>query len=185
MNSEISGEASVVLKGNCDLAAGERWYAVQSLARREVRAHRELAQQGFRPFLPVMIRTVRHARKARDVKAAAFPGYLFVPLDLERDRWRSINGTIGVSRIIAGDKGPIPVPRGVVETLLDYCDANGVCRFDRDLIEGQSVRIVNGPLAEMVGKLVRLDANGRVRVLLEILGGQVLATLDRAGLQAA
>ncbi len=168
------------------LQRGERWYVAQTLAKREFGAALQLEAQEFRVFLPHVIKTVRHARQTRNVKTAAFPGYLFVALDPQRDRWRSINGTIGVSRLLmGGDGAPLAVPRGVVETLIDYLDETGVCRFDRDLAFGQAVRVIAGPLAQAIGKLVRLDANGRVRVLLEILGSQVYATLDKSALEAA
>ena len=167
------------------LAPGERWFVVQALAKREAKAQFHLRQQGFRVFLPVVTRTVRHARKTRSARLAAFPGYLFIALDLQRHRWRSVNSTFGVSRLIMGESFPLPLPPGIVETLLDYRDEGGVCRFDRDLVAGQQVRVTSGPLAQALGKLVRLDGAGRVQVLLEILGGQVRATIDRAALEVA
>jgi hypothetical protein len=39
-------------------------------------------------------------------------------------------------------------------------------------------------LAAAIARLVRLDARGRVQVLLEILGGQVHATVERSALEA-
>jgi transcriptional antiterminator RfaH len=168
------------------LVESERWYVAGALANREFGAALQLEAQRFRVFLPYVLKTVRHARRTRVVKKAAFPGYLFVALDTKRDRWHPINGTIGVSRlIVGGDGAPAPVPRGVVEMLLGYLDESGACRFDRDLMVGQTVRVVAGPLADAIGRLVRLDARGRVRVLLEILGGQVYATLERSALEAA
>jgi transcriptional antiterminator RfaH len=167
------------------LAEGERWYVAQALANREFGAALQLEAQRFRVFLPYVVKSVRHARRTREAKKAAFPGYMFVALDTKRDRWRSINGTIGVSRLITGGDGALlPVPHGVVETLLDYLDESGACRFDRALVVGQTVRVIAGPLADAIGRLVRLDARGRVQVLLEILGGQVYATLERSALEA-
>ena len=165
--------------------ANKRWYVVQTIVRQEPRANAQLRAQGFEVFLPRVQRTIRHARQLRTVLSAAFPGYLFVRLDLKRDRWRSINGTIGVSRLIMGEDLPIAAPVGVVETIFDYVDQTGVAHFDRDLVEGQAVRIKAGPLANSLGELVRLDANGRVRVLLEIMGGRVEAKVARADLEAA
>ncbi|WP_036282442.1 transcription termination/antitermination protein NusG [Methylocystis sp. ATCC 49242] len=172
-------------RSSFELAPGERWYVAQTLARREAGAGAQLVAQGFAVFTPQVIKTVRHARKLRTVRAPAFPGYLFVILDLNRDRWRSVNGTFGVARMIMGEDVPMPVPAGVVETLLGYVDEAGVCRFDRDLVEGQAVRVTVGPFAQAIGELVRLDANGRVRVLLEIMGGKIPATLERSSLVAA
>lgn len=169
-----------------DRSNGElRWYVVQTIVRNEVRADCQLRLQGYTTFYPRVQRTIRHARKLRTVLGAAFPGYLFVHLDIARTRWRSINGTFGVSRLVMAHERPAPVPHGVVETLMDYMDDRGVAHFERDLAIGQSVRIKDGPLAQSIGKLVRLDANGRVRVLLEIMGGQVETRLDKASLEAA
>ena len=183
-NSQGASPLSSV-DGSFQLGPGERWFVVQALAKREAKAQFHLRQQGFRTFLPAVMGTVRHARKTRSTKLAAFPGYLFIALDLQRHRWRSVNGTFGVSRLVMGESFPLPVPPGIIETLLDYRDEGGVCRFDRDLVAGQQVRVTSGPLAEALGKLVRLDGAGRVQVLLEILGGQVRATIDRAALEAA
>jgi transcriptional antiterminator RfaH len=177
--------ASRFLSGGGALTSGERWYVVRALPKRENGAEAQLAAQGFRVFLPKVARNVRHARKTKVVHAPAFPGYLFVALDLQRDRWRSINGTFGVISLIMAEERPTPVPSGVIETIIDYVDQSGVCRFDRDLTEGQSIRVIAGPLAEAVGELVRLDGSGRVRVLLEIMGGKVLATIERSSLVAA
>ena len=58
-----------------------------------------------------------------------FPRYLFVVLDLDRDRWRSVNGTFGVARLVmmAGDR-PQPAPHGVVEALVALADGRDVLR---------------------------------------------------------
>ena len=178
----VSGVVSPDLAGE---PLGRRWFVAQTIARNEPRAQFQLKAQEFETFLPRVARTVRHARKLRTVLSAAFPGYLFVRLDLQRDRWRSVNGTIGVRRLIMGRDRPTPVPHGVVESIMDYVDGQGIARFDRDLVEGQAVRIKNGPLADAVGRLVRLDGNGRVRVLLEIMGGAVQTSVERSALEAA
>lgn len=173
----------MILKGM--LSTGERWYVARTLPNREGGAASQLAAQGFRVFLPRIARTVRHARKMRHVRAPAFPGYLFVELDLDRDRWRSVNGTFGVVRLVGADERPLPVPRGVVESLLDRIDETGVCRFDQGLSTGQRVRVVSGPFVDQLGELVRLDGAGRVRVLLEIMGGRIPAIVRSSDLVAA
>jgi transcriptional antiterminator RfaH len=124
-------------------------------------------------------RTVRHARNLRTVLASLFPGYIFVILDLSRHRWRSVNSTFGVASLIMCAERPLPVPPGVVETLIAASEGSQIVRFDRDLEIGQKVRIISGPFAEAVCRLVHLDEKERVRVLLEIMGGQVAVQLDR------
>ncbi|PRH89251.1 transcriptional activator RfaH [Labrys okinawensis] len=165
-------------------ANGQRWYVVQTRARSEETARFNLEAQGFEVFLPRTLRTVLHARRRRTAMNALFPGYLFVRLDLERERWRSINGTIGVVQVVMGSSLPLPVPDGVVESILTYVDAEGIARLDRDLAQGQTVRVTLGPFTESIGPLMRLDPNERARVLLEIMGRAVEITLPRRALEA-
>jgi len=167
------------------LRDGERWFVAQTLCHRERLARLHLDAQGFRSFLPRFHKTVRHARSLREVIAPVFPGYIFVVLNPERDRWRSINGTFGVARLISAHGRPTPAPTGVVEALLAGVDAMGLVRFDAGLQLGQPVRVVAGPFAGVLGVLQRLDGKGRVQVLLDIMGGQAPVTMDRVHLTAA
>ncbi|HXY59943.1 MAG TPA: transcription termination/antitermination NusG family protein [Methylocystis sp.] len=162
-----------------DLCPGERWYLAHTLPRKEANAQMWLAAQGFRSFLPRRIKTVRHARRLRQVNAPVFPRYLFVALDLDRDRWRSVNGTFGVASLFMGDDRPLPAPFGVVETLIGSTDRLGRLCFAPQLRPGQRIRLVSGPFAEALGVLDRLDDHGRIEVLLEIMGGvRVKTTRD-------
>jgi transcriptional antiterminator RfaH len=168
-----------------DLNGSERWFVAQTLQHREKLAQLHLRQQGFRSFFPRFRKTIRHARKLQDVVAPVFRGYIFVIFDPGRDRWRSINGTLGVARLLTAEGQPVPVPAGVVEALINALDSSGLVMLGADLKPGAAVRIVAGPFAGGLGVLERLDAKGRVRVLLNIMGGQAPLVVDRAHLAAA
>jgi transcription antitermination factor NusG len=161
------------------LSAEERWYVARTLPQRELHAARQLDNQGFRTFVPRYWKNRRHARKVETISAPLFPRYIFVVVDRMRDRWRSINGTLGVDRLLMYAGEPQPVPQGVVENLVAAADLDGNIRFDFHLREGQTVKVMAGPFAELVGQLERLDENGRVRVLLKILGGTVRVALPQ------
>jgi len=151
----------------------ERWFAVHTLPFAEARAEAHLRRQGFRTFQPKRHKTVRHARRLSTVEAPFFPRYLFIVLDLARHQWRSVNGTFGVSRLVMRGDQPHPVPRGVVEALIEAADARGILQLARKLQVGSPVRLMAGPFAEQLAILNNLDDSGRVRVLLDILGRQV------------
>src|SRR6516225_6118822 len=157
----------------------ERWFLVNSHPKRERKAQWHLGAQGFRTFLPQIQRTTRHARRLATARTPLFPGYLFIALDLNRDRWLSVRSTIGVSRLFTQDGRPVPVPIGIVESLIERSEAN-LTRLDIDLVKGRRVRILTGPFADFVGTLERLDGAGRVQVLLELMGTAVPVTLHRS-----
>jgi transcription antitermination factor NusG len=166
--------------GRLDLGPGERWFVARVHPHRENTAQLNLHRLGFRSFAPRMRRTVRHARKLRNVVAPLFPGYIFPILDLSRDRWRCVNSTFGVASLIMGVEQPIPVPQGIVETLVAATESSGTVRLGSDLEIGQQVRILSGPFVEILCRVVHLDDRGRVRVLLEFMGAEVSARLHRS-----
>ena len=171
--------------GSPALAGNESWFLAHTQPKSERRAELHLGAQGFRTYLPVIEKTVRHARKLKTVRAPLFPRYLFVILNLERDRWLCVRSTIGVSRLVTTQDGrPVPVPMGIVESLIERSDEN-LTRLDAGLTKGQCVRILSGPFADFVGTLARLDGAGRVQVLLELMGTAVPVSLHRSALAPA
>ena len=166
----------LALKGN------ERWFLVHTLPHNERRAQLHLGAQGFRTHFPTIGKTIRHARRLRTVRAPLFPRYLFLVLDLGRDRWLSVWGTVGVSTLYSCEDRPVPVPEGIVETLIENSDEANLALFTSGLATGQSVRILSGPFANFVGTLERLDAAGRVRVLLEMMGTAVPVAVRRSAI---
>ncbi len=168
-----------------DLPSETRWYVVQSKPRKEIFAGSNLVNQGFRIFLPKLRKTVRHARRSRQVERALFPRYLFVALDLSRDRWRSVTGTFGVSHFVTDGTGPLPAPRGLIEGMIAASDPAGVLDLSRMLVAGQAVQLLDGPLAGQIGRLLHLDGAGRARVLLQILGADRAIAVSAASLAPA
>ena len=167
-----------------ELAQGARWYLVHTRPNSERKAEINLKAQGLKTFLPQFEKTIRHARRLTTVRRPLFARYLFVSLDIARDRWLSINSTIGVSRLVAQEGRPTAVPLGIVETLLAHSDA-GITRLDHALAQGQRVRILSGPLADFTATIMRLDARRRVDVLLEVMGSAVSVSVDRCTLAPA
>lgn len=162
-----------------------RWYVVKTLPRREIFAAQHLENQGFATFLPKQVKTVRHARRVQTGLAAFFPSYLFVEMDVERARWRSINGTRGVSHLITQGERPIAAPAGVIEDIKRSCDDRGVLVEGPWLQVGQEVRITHGPFVDHVAIIERFGNADGVRILLEILGAIVPIEAKREHLIAA
>jgi transcriptional antiterminator RfaH len=178
---EIGGETSP----DAFDGGGSRWFVVCSRPHFEKRSLAHLRHQGFRCFLPLHEKTVRHARQFRVVQAPLFPRYLFVRLDLERERWRSVAGTVGVSNLIMEGERPKPIPGAIVEELMALADRSGLVAIAPRLEVGGAVRLVSGPFAGMVGELLALDDDGRVRVLMNVLGLGTIVRAERIGLVPA
>ena len=118
-----------------------RWFCASTQPNKERFVITQLENQGFGAFCPLYWRTTRHARQFRKKRRALFPQYIFVNLDLGRDRWRSVNGTFGVTRLIMSGEYPTPVPVGFVEHLQNNT-ADDLLRADFEALTiGDQVRI--------------------------------------------
>lgn len=147
------------------------WYAAQLKPNSEAIARRNLLQQGVGVFAPFEVVTERRGSRLAKVNKSLFPGYLFVSFDREAMRWRTINSTYGVSRLVAfGNEGPTEVPGTLISALRQRCDQDGRLIAAPQFENGDQVRLINGPFADFVGTIDELNAEQRIWVLLDVLG---------------
>lgn len=163
------------------------WYVVHTQAQKEGLAEMHLRRQGFATYLPRYLRTRRHARKTETVARPLFPRYLFVGVDLARDRWRAIQSTFGVSNLVIAGEEPLPVPDAVVDEIRareggDGCVSLGL---PAGVGPGSRVRLIDGIFADAKGVIERVADDRRVAILLALLGREVRVFVPAASIGTA
>lgn len=159
--------------GNAEGVNTLRWYVVETQPCKEGLAVENLTRQAFRGFCPRFRKLRRHARRRETILAPLFPGYVFVRFDVDRQPWRSINGTHGVRRLVGAEHArPQPMPEDAMQQIFSRCRDGIVTQLVDNLEPGRAVRIVTGPFADSLAAIEALDGKGRVRVLLDILGAE-------------
>src|SRR6186713_299056 len=108
-----------------------RWYLAQTQPRAESKASLNLCRQGFEVYLPRYLKQRRHARRLESVLAPLFPGYLFVAIDVNTQRWLSIDSTFGVTRLVRDGDRPAAVPPAIISSLKCREDAKGFVVLDQ------------------------------------------------------
>lgn len=164
---------------------GLQWFVVQTKPGKETVACRNLVNQGLQVFCPWTTRSKRIGTRAIEQKCAFFPGYVFVAFAAKEFAWRSINGTLGVSRLLSMGGAPAPLPCGLVEALMEKSDPDKGLGFAEELSPGDRVRIIGGAFDRLCGTLLTSDPRQRVHVLLDTLFGEARVQLRRARLVAA
>lgn len=175
--SQTTAEMSEAAAGGSQ--DGDRWFAATTQPQREGVAVDNLRRQGFFTFAPLEKVVRRHARKTITTTAPVFRGYVFVRMDPMRARWRSINGTLGVRSLVTNCDAPLAVKPGVIETLIASTNADGILEFVDPLQPGMTVRLREGPFAEQLGVIERLDGRNRLVLLMSLMGGQVRTGVSR------
>lgn len=162
------------------------WFVVQLKPNAEAIAKRNLLRQGMQIFAPFEAVTARKARKLVQTCKALFPGYLFVSFDQDAVRWRTVNSTLGVSRLVSfADDRPAQVPLGLISNLMRRCDPSGKLLPPRFLHDGDVVRVTNGPFADFIGTVEQIAPDQRIWVLLDILGKNTRVAMRSADLRLA
>lgn len=166
---------------------GSNWYVVHTHAHAEGKAARHLARQGFASYLPRYQKRRRHARKVEIVAAPLFPRYLFVMIDIAVQRWLSIGGTVGVTRLVCNGDMPAQVPEAIIRGLRAQEDADGFVRLSRRPVfrPGDQIRVVDGVFSSCLGLFEGMPDGERVAILLELLGRKVRVLLDGDAVAAA
>ena len=91
------------------------WYAVSTKHNLELLALKNLERQHIHTYLPRVSKKSNIKNSFNRIACRAFfPGYLFVMLDLETDRWQKINSTIGVRKIVNIGSCPVPISSKII-----------------------------------------------------------------------
>ena len=146
------------------------WYLIQFKPNSHRLAERNLQRQGFETFLPMQKITRRKASRFVSDLKPLFPGYMFVSVNSELAPWRSINSTIGVSKLVSFEEKLKPLPLQLISGLMLRCDASGTLLPPKSLNEGDSVEMLTGPFANFIATVDTIDPEQRIWVLMDFMG---------------
>ena len=152
------------------------WFVIATKPNAEELAYANLERQGFNPYSPKIKVQRRHARRVEHVYRPLFRGYIFVEMDIEKGRWYSINGTYGVQYILTNEGRPQAMRGGFIEELMarEFSDAlDDTQGFE----PGDLAQVCGGPFDEQIGKIISADQAGRIRLLMNLMGGEVVSTV--------
>ncbi len=163
---------------------GRQWYVVNTHPQGEARAEVNLRRQGFVAYVPRYLRKRRHARREDIVARPLFPRYLFVALDLAKDRWRAIQSTFGVSHLVSAGETPLALCEAIVDEIRAREGENGFVTLGLPvgIGPGSPVRLIDGIFADYEGVLDRIADDRRVAVLLDLLGREVRVFVPAASI---
>lgn len=160
------------------------WFLAQFKPNSHRIAERNLARQGFRTFLPQHEETTRARGKFTTQMRPLFPGYLFVAIDVTQGRWRTVNSTIGISRLVSLSGKPTPVPPDLISQLMLRCDREGKLLPPKVLEPGDEVMLTKGPFANFIATIESTAPDRRIWVLMDLLGAPTRVAVSEDHLRA-
>lgn len=165
------------------------WYVVHTYSGFENKAKLALEERvklyGLQPrFGRVLVPTedvveVKNGQK-RTTTRKFFPGYMLVEMEMDNQTWHVVKETPKVTGFVGAGRNPPPMPEAEVLRITNQIGGEQqrpklAVVFER----GQEVRVVEGPLSPVVGKVEEVNAaRGRVRVTVTIFGRPTSVELD-------
>ena len=159
--------------------ADSKWVLVYTKAKEEQRAKKNLENQGFEIFLPMIAFTKVNQSKSITLKAM-FPGYLFVKINTEHDKWNRIKSTRGVSHLVVFGQRVAEIPNQVIEYLKSRADENNIFRQKitrQEFQRGDKLIIEKGVFKNKEATFLVKKSQERVGILLRFVNHLITADI--------
>lgn len=168
--------------------SGAKWYVVHTYSGHENRVAAALKQRIesehletkiIQILVPTQEKIEIRGGKKETVKEKIFPGYIMVKMVLDDQSWLAVRTTQGITSFIGMSDKPTPIPESEVQSIVNYMKQGGQPTYKQIFAEGDTVKIVDGPFTEFIGKVESVDKEkGKVRVLVSIFGRETPVELD-------
>jgi transcriptional antiterminator RfaH len=154
------------------------WYVIRTKPHQERRAEFHLRQLCVETFLPLLKQHKKIRRVNKMVVEPLFPSYLFAKFDIS-DRYRTVNFTRGVMKIVEFDMRPAQVSESLIQAIRARLEDEYVTRKAERFQKGQNVQIMDGPLAGLEAVFIReMTEQHRVLLLLNTIQLHAKLTVD-------
>ena len=163
-----------------DAEKQSEWVLVYTRANQEVRAKKNLENQGFETFLPLIAK--KQITQSHTVYLEAiFPRYVFTKINLQSDNWRPIGSTRGVSHLIYFGGKHAVVPSDLVALLKSKVDKDETFHpkiIKNEFRKGDKLIIKKGAFSSFEGIFMSTSSKERVRLLLRFLKQSVITEVS-------
>jgi transcription antitermination factor NusG len=161
--------------------AQPEWFAAYTMSRHEKRIACHCERLGIEQFLPLY--TSQRSWKNRttvDLQMPLFPNYIFVRL-LPQDHGPLMR-LPGLLSTVGNAAGPVAIPDGDMELLRRIIACKAIEPHPL-IAKGDRVRVVTGPLAGLLGVVLKKSNGLRFIVTLDMIGKSVSLDIDGSALE--
>ena len=167
----------------------KEWYVVNTYSGHENKVKEKLEMRAssmgmedyiYRVVVPEQTVIEEKDGKTKEKIKKMFPGYILVEMVMSDEAWFVVRNTPGVTGFIGSSgKGakPFPLTLAEVDKILG---SMGISRLEvgNDLNVGDSVKVINGPFASMIGKVKSINVeNQQLEISLDLFGQETIVEI--------
>jgi transcription antitermination factor NusG len=161
----------------------KHWHALYVRSRSEKKVLSQLEDQGYTAYLPLVTQMKQWSDRKKKVEEPLFKSYVFV---FSSDKeYIPILNVYGVIKFVCFEKQAVIVPENQILAIKKF-----VSEYERgeefkmlnseDLKVGQKVRIINGPMKGLTGRLETIRNKRHLIVYIDVVGQSIPVHIPRA-----
>ena len=159
------------------------WHALYVRSRSEKKVLSQLEDHGYKAYLPLVTQMKQWSDRKKKVEEPLFKSYVFV---FSNDKeYIPILNLYGVIKFVCFEKQAVIVPENQILAIKKF-----VSEYERgdefkmlnneELKVGQMVRIINGPLKGLTGRLETIRNKRHLIVYIDVVGQSIPVHIPRA-----
>ena len=167
-------------------SAEAQWYVIHAYSGHEEKVKKNLEKRIesmdmqdkiLEVFVPMEDEIEIKDGKRRHVQKRIFPGYVLVKMIMSDDSWYVVRNTPGVTAFVGSGNKPVPLREGELRSILKQVKQEPQISVEFQV--GESVRVVDGPFADFLGKVDEINPEkGKLKVLVNMFGRETPVELD-------
>src|SRR3982075_3399416 len=163
-----------------------QWYVIHAYSGHEEKVKKNLEKRIesmdmqdkiLEVFVPMEDEIEIKDGKRRHVQKRIFPGYILVKRFCADESWYVVRNPPGVTSFVGSGNKPVPLHENELRSILKQVKQEPQIRVEFQL--GESVRVVDGPFADFLGKVDEINPEkGKLKVLVNMFGRETPVELD-------
>lgn len=159
------------------------WHALYVRSRSEKKVLSQLVEMGVEAYLPLITVVRKWSDRRMKVQEPLFKSYVFVRSN--NKQYIPILNVYGVVRFVCFEREAVVVPENQIVAIKKFVSdyENGEefkMQNDEELKVGQKVRIINGPMKGLTGRLDTIRNKRHLIVYIDVVGQYIPVHIPRA-----
>ena len=159
------------------------WHALYVRSRAEKKVLAQLEDMGIQAYLPLITRVKQWSDRRKKVEEPLFKSYVFVYSN-EKEHIPVLS-VYGVLKFVTFEHKAVIVPENHILAIKRFIqdfergEEGKIMSNNEDLKEGQMVRIINGPMKGLTGRLDAVKDKRRLIVFIDVVGKYIPVNIPR------
>lgn len=161
----------------------KNWYAIYVRSRSEKKVAIEFEHSGIDAYLPIITRLKQWSDRRKKVEEPLFRSYVFV--HISEQEFFKVKSVFGFVKFISFEGKAVIVPEQQIYAIKKYLSETEIANIEdfSEFTEGQIVRVKQGQMEGLIGRLVSIRNKNRLLIHIEAIGKTIAVNIPKSSVE--